>query len=124
VRAGVRLLRRASVSLLTLAEQGVASELNIATIEARDDDFESQVRDELFDLALDIVRPCDSTELGLAMALAACCHLKKPVTTLAEVIAAGRIIPVFEIAFLGAQARGIWVPRSPLGGLDLWAAIG
>lgn len=118
----VPVLVRSSLPIAVAAAEILARDLGGIARALDDATFEKAMSDAQFPLALDVVRAIDDSNDGVATALATFeGAMIAPAAGLGPrgVAAAGSAAFGWEISLLGAQASHVWIPRAPLGGLDL-----
>ncbi len=118
----VPVLVRSSMPIAVAAAEILAHDLGGIARALDDATFDKAMNDGQFPLALDVVRPIDDSPDGPAIALATfdgASVAPAPNLGARGVAAAGSAALGWEIALMGAQAAHVWIPRAPLGGLDL-----
>lgn len=118
----VPVLVRQSMPIAVAAAEILARDLGGIARSLDDATFERAMIDGQFPLALDVVRPIDDSADGAAVALATFDGATAPPAVglgPRGVAEAGSAALGWEIALIGAQASHVWIPRAPLGGLDL-----
>ena len=118
----VPVLVRSSMPIAVAAAEILARDLGGIARSLDDATFEKAMSDGRFPLALDVVRAIDDSPDGLAISLATFdgASVAPPVGSFARGVAeAGSAALGWEIALIGAEASHVWIPRAPLGGLDL-----
>lgn len=118
----VPVLVRSSMPIAVAAAEILARDLGGIARALDDATFDKGMVDGRFPLALDVVRALDDSPDGTATALATfdgAATAPAPGLGVRGVAQAGSAAFGWEIALIGAQASHIWIPRAPLGGLDL-----
>jgi peptide/nickel transport system substrate-binding protein len=118
----VPVLVRQSMPIAVAAAEILARDLGGIARSLDDATFDKAMSDGRFPLALDVMRPIDESPDGAATALATfdgATSAPPPNTGPRGVAELGSAALGWEIALIGAQASHVWIPRAPLGGLDL-----
>ena len=118
----VPILVRSSMPIAVAAAEVLARDLGGIARALDDATFERALADGRYPLLIDVVRPIDDSADGAAIALATFDHATSAPTTptTARAVAqAGSAALGWEVALIGAEASHVWIPRAPLGGLDL-----
>ncbi len=121
----VAIVVRSSMPIAVAAAEILARELGAIARPLDDASFDKTLADGTFPLLLDVVRPIDDSPDGAAVSLATFDRATTPPATglgPRGVAIAGSASLGWEIALVGAQASHVWIPRAPLGGLDLETA--
>jgi hypothetical protein len=115
-------LVRSSMPIAVAAAEILARDLGGIARALDDATFDKALADTQFPLMIDVVRPIDDSADGIATALATFDGATvAPASGLGArgVAQAGSAAFGWEVSLIGAQASHVWIPRAPLGGLDL-----
>ncbi|GAC1351668.1 MAG: hypothetical protein NVSMB1_06900 [Polyangiales bacterium] len=122
VPRGTRIMVRASAPIATAAADILAREIEGVSQPVDAATFDRNLRDGRFALAIDAVRAIDESEAGAVIALAtfdASPTLPAQGASARAIASGGSAVLAWEISLIGAEAPLLWIPRAPLGGLDL-----